>query len=332
MNKAIFLDRDGTLNVDEKGYTHKVEDFELHEGVIEGLKQFKGYKLIIITNQSGIGRGIYTEEDMHKYNDHMLAEFNKHGIRIEKIYFCPHSPDDDCDCRKPKTKFIKQAEKEFDIDLKNSWVIGDHDLDAFLASNVGAKSVYLLTGHGVKHLDSARSASPDYIAANFSQASDFIIKDNEKKIIPKEKLKDLVEKLKDKKTVTINGTFDILHLGHEEILKEAKEQGDVLIVGLNSDSSVKQNKGPNRPLNNEQARAKMLANFKFVDYITIFGEETPLELLEIIKPAVHVNGSDYGESCIEAETVKKHGGKIYIVNLIQGYSTTRLIMGQMKSE
>ena len=181
MSKAIFLDKDGTLVVDP-GFVHRVEDFKLHDGVIEGLKLLKDFKFFVITNQSGIGRGFYTEEDMHKFNNHMLKELKKHNIEIEKIYFCPHSPDDNCDCRKPSTKFIKEAEKEFNIELKESWVIGDHDVDIQLAENTGCKSVYLLTGHGVKHLQEARKANPDYIAANFKQAAEYITFNKEQKI------------------------------------------------------------------------------------------------------------------------------------------------------
>ena len=109
------------------------------------------------------------------------------------------------------------------------------------------------------------------------------------------------------------------------MLNRAKKQGDILIVGLNSDSSVRQNKGPQRPINSQYNRAKMLANFDFVDYVVIFNETTPIKLLEKIKTDVHVNGSEYGENCIEADTVRKYGGKIYILQLIPGYSTTGII-------
>jgi len=137
----------------------------------------------------------------------------------------------------------------------------------------------------------------------------------------------IVDSLKseDKKIITINGAFDILHVGHIKILKEAKKQGDILIVGLNSDSSVKINKGPKRPINNERDRAEMLASLEVVDYVVIFNEKTPIKLLDTIKPNIHVNGSDYGKNCIEAEVVKKNGGKIHIVDLKEGFSTTDLI-------
>lgn len=132
-------------------------------------------------------------------------------------------------------------------------------------------------------------------------------------------------KKKGKKIVTINGTFDILHVGHLKILEEAKNQGDILIVGLNSDKSVKMNKGPERPINNEKDRAKMLAALEVVDYVVIFGEKDPRKLLSVIKPDVHCNGEEYGYKCIEAPVVEKYGGKIYLIKLVPGYSTTDLI-------
>lgn len=147
------------------------------------------------------------------------------------------------------------------------------------------------------------------------------------KIKSRKEIEEIAKNLKkqNKTIVTCNGCFDILHVGHIKFLKEAKSQGDILIVGLNSDSSVKQNKGPKRPINNENDRATVLATLEMVDYVTIFNKKTPIELLEVIKPNVHVNGEEYGENCIEAETVRKYGGKIHLIKLKEGYSTTNII-------
>jgi len=112
MNKAVFLDRDGTLNIDP-GYVRKIEDFELYPNVIKALKLLKNFQLFIITNQSGIGRGYYTEKDFHKFNNHLIAELRKEGINIKETFYCPHHPDEECDCRKPSTRFIKEAAKKY---------------------------------------------------------------------------------------------------------------------------------------------------------------------------------------------------------------------------
>jgi rfaE bifunctional protein nucleotidyltransferase chain/domain len=329
MEKAIFLDRDGTLNEDS-GYTYLPEDFRLLPGVAEGLVRLKGYKLFIVTNQSGIGRGYYTEADMHAYNRRMLLELERSGICIERIYFCPHTPEEGCDCRKPSPTFLIQAQQEYGIDFSQSYVIGDHPSDILLAQNTGCRGIYLLTGHGGTHLAEARAANPAYVAADFTQAADFILAENGEKIVAREKVKPLAHSLKQagKKIVTLNGAFDILHKGHEKILTEAKKQGDILIVGVNSDASVRSNKGPERPVNGEQSRARMLACFEFVDFVTIFEEKTPISLLAEIRPDVHVNGAEYGQNCIERDVVERNGGRIHLVDRIAGYSTTDLLKGE----
>lgn len=147
------------------------------------------------------------------------------------------------------------------------------------------------------------------------------------KIKTRDEIRTIVGDLKNqgKKIVTCNGCFDILHTGHIKFLEEAKKQGDILVVGLNSDSSVKSIKGEKRPINTEENRAIVLAALSLVDYVVIFSEKDPRNLLEIIKPDVHVNGIVYGENCIEAETVKKYGGRIYLVKNFGGFSTTKLI-------
>lgn len=175
MDRAIILDRDGVIN-DDPGYVHKIEDFKLLPGVIEALKSLKNqFKFIIISNQSGIGRGYYTKEDFHKFNNHLLNELKKHEINIEKTYFCPHSPEENCDCRKPNTTFIKQAKEEFNLDIQNSFVIGDHPHDIELGKNAGCKTIYLLTGHGEKHKDEI-TQKPDLIANNLLEAAQWILR------------------------------------------------------------------------------------------------------------------------------------------------------------
>jgi rfaE bifunctional protein nucleotidyltransferase chain/domain len=128
-----------------------------------------------------------------------------------------------------------------------------------------------------------------------------------------------------RRIVTVNGSFDVLHNGHLHILKEARQRGDVLIVGLNSDASVRSYKGPDRPIVTERRRADMLLALRAVDYVHIFDEADPIAFLEQIRPDVHVNGSEYGEECIEADTVKRGGGVIHIVKRLPGLSTSGLV-------
>lgn len=148
-NKVVFLDRDGVINI-EKNYLHTIEDFEFIEGVFESLKylQSLGYKLIIITNQSGIGRGYYTSEQYEILTQWIKEEFNNQSIEITEIFCCPHSPTHDCNCRKPRIGMIEQASKILDIDYKNSWVIGDKNSDIQTGLNAGIpNTIQVKSGH-----------------------------------------------------------------------------------------------------------------------------------------------------------------------------------------
>ena len=129
-----------------------------------------------------------------------------------------------------------------------------------------------------------------------------------------------------KKVVFTNGVFDILHVGHLTYLEEARELGDVLIVGVNSDRSVKTNKGDKRPINPEKNRAEMLLGLKFVDFTVIFDEKTPENLLDLLKPDIHVKGGDYKkEDLPETEIVEKNGGEVKILSFVDNISTTEII-------
>ena len=129
-----------------------------------------------------------------------------------------------------------------------------------------------------------------------------------------------------KKIVFTNGVFDILHLGHLIYLEEAKELGDILVVGVNSDSSVKVNKGDRRPINSEKNRAFVLLGTKFVDYTVIFDEKTPEILLDLLKPNIHVKGGDYRKEELPGTAiVERNGGKVKILSFIDNISTTSII-------
>ncbi|MBY9007776.1 MAG: HAD family hydrolase [Candidatus Lokiarchaeota archaeon] len=175
--KAIILDRDGTLNEDQ-GYVHRIKDFQLLPGIIEGLNLLKNkFIFFIISNQSGIGKGYYTFEEFWKFNNHLTSQLEQKDIKIMKTYFCPHRIEDNCDCRKPKLKYIKEIISEYNIDIKNSWVLGDHPSDVQLGINSGSRSIYLLTGHGNSHLKNLedKRINPTYIAKDFLTAIRFIV-------------------------------------------------------------------------------------------------------------------------------------------------------------
>lgn len=133
-------------------------------------------------------------------------------------------------------------------------------------------------------------------------------------------------KSKGEKVVFTNGCFDIVHLGHVDYLEKARNLGDHLVVGLNTDSSVSRFKGPNRPVQDETSRARLLASFQFVDLVVLFNEDTPKDLISSLVPDVLVKGSDYlAENIVGAEVVMKHGGVVKTVDFVPGYSTTRIV-------
>jgi D-beta-D-heptose 7-phosphate kinase/D-beta-D-heptose 1-phosphate adenosyltransferase len=210
-----------------------------------------------------------------------------------------------------------------------------------------AREVFDVSGAGdtvVAAFALARAAGADHAAAvafanraasvvvgKFGTATvtpDEVLQDSDAvRLIPRRGLGPLAASLraKGKKIVTVNGSFDVLHNGHLYILNEARQRGDVLIVGLNSDASVRSYKGPDRPIVTERRRAEMLLALRMVDYVHIFDEPDPIAFLDQVKPDVHVNGSEYGENCIESETVRRTGGTIHIVNRIPGLSTSGLL-------
>lgn len=128
-----------------------------------------------------------------------------------------------------------------------------------------------------------------------------------------------------KTIATLNGSFDLLHAGHLKMIHEASDQADVLLMALNSDASIQKYKSPLRPIVPLENRLEMVAALQFVDYVTYFDETDPIAFLEIVKPDVHVNGAEYGDECIEAKVVKNYGGRIHIVQLVPGLSTSNLI-------
>ena len=149
-----------------------------------------------------------------------------------------------------------------------------------------------------------------------------------KKIVTLKQLIRIVNKLKkqNKQIITTNGVFDILHLGHVKYLENAKKLGDVLIVGVNTDSSVKQNKGDKRPINEQKSRVGVLAALGCVDYVFLFNEKDPRNWLSKIKPNIHVKSTDYKlNEIIEKTTVEKNKGKVILSSMIKGHSTTNII-------
>jgi D-glycero-D-manno-heptose 1,7-bisphosphate phosphatase len=154
--KTIFLDRDGVIN-QEVGYLHKIEDFVFIDGVFSACQMFQelGFKIIVITNQSGIARGYYNEDNFNKLNTWMVNEFKQNKVDILDVFYCPHAPEDGCHCRKPKAGMFMDAQKKYPIDMLNSWMIGDKENDITAAKAAGIKNTVLVrSGHNINEKDS----------------------------------------------------------------------------------------------------------------------------------------------------------------------------------
>jgi len=149
--KTIFLDRDGVINI-EKSYVYKISDFEFIEGVFESCRYLLSlhYKIVLITNQSGIGRGYYSENDFQRITAWMLSQFNNNDINILDVIHCPHLPSALCNCRKPKPGMLLKAKDKFDIDMKKSWMIGDKEEDILAANSANVTNTILVrSGHKI---------------------------------------------------------------------------------------------------------------------------------------------------------------------------------------
>lgn len=145
----VFLDRDGTL-IEDVHHGHRLEDYLLFPATIDSLGRLRqaGFRLAIVTNQSGIGRGLFGLDDYARYHGRLLDDLSAAGLEIDATYMCPHVPDTGCDCRKPNPSSLLRARAELGADLGASWVVGDHVSDVQLAVNAGSRGILVLTGHG----------------------------------------------------------------------------------------------------------------------------------------------------------------------------------------
>jgi len=163
--KTIFLDRDGVINKEVR-YLFRIADFEFIDGVFDACLYFQSlnYKIIIISNQSGIARGFYNENDFHILSDWMVNQFNKKGISILDILYCPHGPESKCNCRKPKPGMLFEAKSKYNISMSESWMIGDKETDVEAANLAGITNTILVrSGHLIDEYESNSKFTLDSI-------------------------------------------------------------------------------------------------------------------------------------------------------------------------
>ena len=242
MKKAIFLDRDGTINV-EKDYIYKSEDLVFEEGSIEALKTFKnlGYILIVVSNQSGIARGYFTEADLNIFNNNMNEILKKNGVEITEFYCCPHHPDGIgkykkvCECRKPNNKMIEDAIKKYNIDREKSYMIGDKisDIGAGLKSNL--KTVLVKTGYGLKDMEKI-DKNDTLICENLKDFSEILKREKLNELMFEEFSKKVQIKnvVMDSRKVIKGSLFFAINNGNSYV-KDVLDKGASLVIADNTD-------------------------------------------------------------------------------------------------
>lgn len=174
-SRVVFLDRDGTINVD-LGYVHRLEDWEFLPGAIEAIRQLRGagYRIAVVSNQSGIGSGLYTRDDVEQLHGHVARFLSNEGAEVDAWAFCPHTAADDCSCRKPRTGMIDAILRELNapIDFAASWMVGDKPVDVEFGGALGMRSI-LLTSRYWDAVDPLHR--PDQTAASLAEATRFIL-------------------------------------------------------------------------------------------------------------------------------------------------------------
>ena len=179
LRRAVFLDRDGTIARDVH-YCRRVEDFEVLPGVPQAIRLLneRGFKVVVITNQSGIARGYFTEETLSLIHQKMKEELQKHGTSVDAIYYCPHHPDDNCKCRKPKPGLLLQAAEDMGISLRLSYMVGDDSKDTEAGKAAGCRTVWLTADPG-RAVVRPHPQLPNHIAGNLYDAVQWVMQDME---------------------------------------------------------------------------------------------------------------------------------------------------------
>lgn len=174
INRAMFLDRDGTI-IEDRGIISISEDIEIFPFAIQALKMLQEkYLLFIVTNQSAIGLGKVSKEAVTRINMNVMSQLESHGITIQQLYCCSHKKDDNCDCIKPNPYFIREAARTYKVDISQSFSVGDHPHDVEFGKAAGGNGIYVLTGHGKRHIDAIAPDTPCF--ENLLDAACWILK------------------------------------------------------------------------------------------------------------------------------------------------------------
>ena len=358
--KAVFLDRDGTL-IQERGYLKDPDQVALEQGAAEAVARLNrsGFAVVLVTNQSGVARGYYKEEDVAAVHRRLERLLEAEGARLDGVYYCPHYPEgvveeyrQACSCRKPAGGMLLRAAEDLDIRLEGSYMIGDKLTDAQAARREGLTGILVRTGYGESEwkacLQEPKPEGPDRVVLDLGEAVDFIVW-AEKNLVSVEPESEKGEETpwlwstkwvsqgflrkclgahrrRGQVVVLANGVFDLLHAGHVGCLQAARDLGDVLVVALHDDRSVREMKGAGRPVLPVEDRVEIISALGSVDYCVVFRDKTVDRLLEFLRPDVHARGTDYEEASVpDGEAVTRYGGQGRVVGPRKGWATTDLL-------
>lgn len=326
---AVILDRDKTINEDP-GYLNDASKVALMPRAAEGIRLLNAFSIpvFVATNQSGVSRGIITSQQLAAVNGRISELLQAEGARVEEFFVCPHTDQDLCDCRKPKSGLVHQIMARQAIAPQRTFLVGDRARDLQCGHEFGMRGILV----GNEETDEP----PNLIfrAKDLHEAASFILESIFEEYTGAHVFTDFSDFLPElarvraqhKKVVFTNGCFDLLHSGHVQLLSQARALGDYLILGLNSDRSVRALKGESRPVNSERDRARILAQLPYIDAVVVFDEDTPIELMKAIQPDIQVKGGDYvRENLPEYQVMRAMGKEIVILPFRKGYSTTNIL-------
>ena len=357
--KAVFLDRDGTL-IQERGYLKDPDQVALEPGAAEAVVRLNrsGFAVVLVTNQSGVARGYYGEEDVVAVHRRLESLLEAEGARLDGVYYCPHYPEgvvkeyrQACSCRKPAGGMLLRAAEDLGITLGGSYVIGDKLTDTEAARREGLTGILVRTGYGEDEwkacLQESEPERPDRVVLDLREAVECVFW-SEKNLVSAEPegeeegapwlwstkwaslgfLRKCLDahRRRGQTVVLANGVFDLLHAGHVGYLQAARDLGDVLVVALNDDRSVRELKGAGRPVLPVEDRVEIISALGCVDYCVVFRDRTVDRLLELLHPDVHAKGTDDEEASVpERDTVIGYGGEVRIVGPRKAWTTKDLL-------
>lgn len=326
---SVILDRDKTINQDP-GYLSDPAAVSLLPRAAEGIALLNhfGIRVFVASNQSGVSRGLITPQQLKAVNERIEELLRSGGAHVAGFFICPHQDHEDCECRKPRPGLVKQIVDVHAIAPQRSFVVGDRARDLACGEPFGMRGI--LIG------DEETQPTPNLVfrAQDLYEAAAFVLEVIFEEQTQKKFFASVAafqgelnrQREKGRRIVFTNGCFDLLHSGHVQLLSQARALGDYLVLGLNSDRSVRALKGPTRPVNSEADRGRILAQLPYIDAVVVFDEDTPVEMMKVIRPDIHVKGGDYvKEKLPEFKVMHAIGKEIVILPFRKGYSTTSIL-------